>query len=63
MGIVTRLFDSIEGIYWFPIISLAIFIVFFGLIMVHALTMKKSKEEECGMLPFENDEKIESRGV
>lgn len=63
MGIVSRLFDTIEGIYWFPIISLAIFIVFFTLITIHALTMKKSKEEECGKLPFENDEKFESPEV
>ena len=60
MGIVSRLFDSIEGIYWFPIIALALFVVFFGLIAVHTLTMKKSKEEECGVLPFENDEKFHS---
>lgn len=63
MGIVSRLFDSIEGIYWFPIIALALFIVFFSLIAVHTLTMKKSKEEECGILPFENDEQIQSRKV
>ncbi len=63
MGIVSRLFDTIEGIYWFPIIALAIFIVFFGLIAIHTLTMKKSKENECGALPFENDEKYETREV
>jgi len=63
MGIVSRLFDSIEGIYWFPIIALAIFILFFGLIAVHTLTMKKSKEKECGILPFENDETIHSDEV
>lgn len=63
MGIVSRLFDSIEGIYWFPIIALALFIVFFSLIAVHTLTMKKSKEEECGILPFENDEQIQSHEV
>jgi hypothetical protein len=63
MGIVSRLFNSIEGIYWFPIIALGLFVVFFGLIAVHTLTMKKSKEEECGILPFENDEKLHSREV
>jgi hypothetical protein len=63
MGIVTRLFDSIEGIYWFPVISLALFIFFFVLIVVHTLSMRKSKEEECGRLPFENDEKFQSREV
>jgi hypothetical protein len=63
MGIVTRLFDSIEGIYWFPVISLALFILFFSVIVVHTLTMRKSKEEECGRLPFENDEKFQSGEV
>jgi hypothetical protein len=61
MGIVSRLFDSIEGIYWFPIAALALFIVFYGLITVHTLTMKKSKELECGELPFENDENYQSK--
>jgi len=63
MGIVSRLFDSIDGIYWFPIIALALFIVFFGLVAIHTLTMKKSKEKECGALPFENDENYQSREV
>jgi hypothetical protein len=63
MGIVSRLFDSIEGIYWFPIIALALFIVFFGMIAIHTLTMQKSKEKECGALPFENDERYQSHEV
>jgi len=63
MGIVSRLFDTIDGIYWFPVIALAIFLIFFVLIAIHTLTMAKSKEEECGILPFENDEKFHSREV
>lgn len=63
MGIVSRLFDSIEGIYWFPIIALALFILFFGLVSLHTLTMNKSKEQECGKLPFENDENYQSPEV
>lgn len=63
MGIVSRIFDSIEGIYWFPIIALALFILFFTLIAVHTLTMKKSKEQEYGKLPFENDESYQSNDV
>jgi hypothetical protein len=63
MGIVSRLFDSIEGIYWFPIIALALFILFFTVVSVHTLTMKKSKEQECGKLPFENDEIYQSHEV
>jgi hypothetical protein len=63
MGIASRLFDSIEGIYWFPIVALGLFILFFGLMTIHTLTMKKSKEKECGELPFENDEKYNSHEV
>jgi hypothetical protein len=63
MGIVSRLFDSIEGIYWFPILALALFILFFTVVSVHTLTMKKSKEQECGKLPFENDEIYQSHEV
>jgi len=63
MGIVSKLFDSIEGIYWFPIIALAIFVLFFTLISIHTMRMKKSKELECGALPFENDEKYDTHEV
>ncbi|MFN8135067.1 MAG: hypothetical protein U0Z17_07530 [Bacteroidales bacterium] len=63
MGIASRLFDSIEGIYWFPIIALALFILFFTVITIHTLTMKKSQEQECGAIPFENDEKYQAPGV
>ena len=63
MGIVSRLFDSIEGIYWFPIAALALFVLFIILVAVHTLTMKKSKEQECGKLPFENDEHYQSGEV
>jgi hypothetical protein len=63
MGIAARLFDSIEGIYWFPILALALFIVFFTVITIHTFTMKKSQEQECGALPFENDEEYETPGM
>ncbi len=63
MGIVSRLFNSIEGIYWFPIIALALFILIFLVMAIHTFKMKKSKAKECGELPFENDENFESREV
>jgi hypothetical protein len=63
MGIASRLFDSIEGIYWFPIVALALFILFFTVITIHTLTMKKSQEQDCGAIPFENDEKYQAPGV
>lgn len=63
MGIVSRLFDSIEGIYWFPIIALAMFVLFFTVMAIHTFTIKKSNEREWEALPFENDEKYQSPGV
>jgi len=60
MGIVSRLFNTIEGIYWFPIVALALFVLFFTAIAIHTLRMKKNKELECGALPFENDESDQS---
>jgi len=63
MGLASRLFDSIEGIYWFPIIALALFVVFFLAVSMHTFSMKKSKEQECGKLPFESDDNFESREV
>ena len=60
MGIVSRVFDSIEVIYWFPIIALAFLVLFFTAVAIHTLTMKKSKEQECGKLPFEKDENYQS---
>ena len=56
MGIVSRLLESINGIYWFPILAFVIFVIFFILVTVHTLTMKKNKEKECGSLPFDNEE-------
>ena len=63
MGLVSRLFDTIEGIYWFPILALALFILFFSAMAIHTMKMKKHKETECGALPFEHDEKFDSNEV
>lgn len=56
MGIVTRLFNDIEGIYWFPVISLGLFMALFGVMVVHTLTMSKKRDEELSRLPLDNDE-------
>ena len=60
MGIVSRIFDSMNGVYWFPVIAFAIFAIFFILVAIHTFSIDKSKEKECGALPFENDEKYQS---
>jgi hypothetical protein len=56
MRIVTSLFDSIEGIYWFPIIALFIFLVIFIMMMIHTFSIQKSYENELSRMPLDNDE-------
>lgn len=56
MRIVTSLFDSIEGVYWFPLIALFIFLVIFVVMMIHTFSLKKSYENELSRMPLDNDE-------
>jgi hypothetical protein len=56
MGIVTRLFNDIDGIYWFPLISLGLFIVLFGVMVIHTLSMSKKRDQELSRMPLDNDE-------
>jgi len=56
MRIVTSLFDSIEGIYWFPIVALFIFIVIFIVMTIHTLSMRKNYEKEMSRIPLDSDE-------
>jgi hypothetical protein len=56
MRIVTSLFDSIEGIYWFPMLALFIFLVIFIVMMIHTFSLQKSYENELSRMPLDNDE-------
>lgn len=56
MRIVTSLFDSIEGIYWFPVIALFLFVVIFVIMTIHAFTLNKGHEEELSRMPLDLDE-------
>ncbi|MBK6347866.1 MAG: CcoQ/FixQ family Cbb3-type cytochrome c oxidase assembly chaperone [Bacteroidales bacterium] len=56
MGIVTRLFNDIEGIYWFPIIALLLFILMFIVMVVHTLTINKTRDRELSRMPLDTDE-------
>ncbi|MBK6965870.1 MAG: hypothetical protein IPH20_18565 [Bacteroidales bacterium] len=56
MGIVTRLFNDIEGIYWFPVISLGLFLTLFGVMVIHTLSMSKKRDQELSRMPLDNDE-------
>jgi hypothetical protein len=56
MRIVSSLFDSIQGIYWFPIIALFIFLLIFLVMVIHTFTIKKSLEDELRRMPLDADE-------
>ncbi|MFH1118565.1 MAG: CcoQ/FixQ family Cbb3-type cytochrome c oxidase assembly chaperone [Bacteroidota bacterium] len=56
MGIVTRLFNDIEGIYWFPIIALMLFILMFIVMVIHTLTINKTRDKELSQMPLDNDD-------
>jgi len=56
MRIVSSLFDSIEGIYWFPVIALLIFVVIFIVMTIHTFTLKKNYVKEVSRLPLDPDE-------
>ncbi len=55
MGIVTRLFNDMEGIYWFPLISLGLFMTLFGAMVIHTLSMSKKRDQELSRMPLDND--------
>ena len=56
MRIVSRLLNDIEGIYWFPIIALVLFVAFFVAILLHTWFIKKDKADEMARLPLDDDE-------
>jgi cbb3-type cytochrome oxidase subunit 3 len=59
MGIVTRLLNEIDGIYWFPLVSLVIFILLFLVLVIHTLTMSRKRDQELSRMPLDNDEQQE----
>jgi hypothetical protein len=54
MRIVTSLFDSIDGIYWFPLIALFLFLVFFIVMTIHSFSLSKIKESELSRMPLDD---------
>ena len=54
-------FQSLRGVENFGVISMFIFAVFFILVIVHTLSLKKKDVDEFRNIPFDdaaNDEKI-----
>lgn len=50
-------FQSVNGINNFGLISTAIFFVFFSLVVVHAISIKKKDLSDFSRLPFEDETK------
>ncbi|MDG1332520.1 MAG: CcoQ/FixQ family Cbb3-type cytochrome c oxidase assembly chaperone [Crocinitomicaceae bacterium] len=46
---------EIDGVNIYPLISLLIFVIFFVVMFTYVARMKKSRIEELGALPFEDD--------
>ncbi|NVO21146.1 MAG: CcoQ/FixQ family Cbb3-type cytochrome c oxidase assembly chaperone [Bacteroidetes bacterium] len=55
MKIVTSLFDSIDGVFWYPMIALFIFLVIFIVMMIHTFSLPKNQEKELSRIPLEED--------
>jgi fructose-specific phosphotransferase system IIC component len=47
---------SIDGIQFYPLLSLLIFVVFFIVVIAMVIKMSKAEVVELGDLPFEKDE-------
>ncbi|MDY0103743.1 MAG: hypothetical protein RBS07_12485 [Lentimicrobium sp.] len=56
MGIVSSLLRNIDGVYWFPLIALVLFVVFFLAIAVHTWTMKSDQVEQLARFPLDEDD-------
>ena len=56
MQIVTDLLQRIEGVFWFPIVALFIFLLIFALMTFHAFSLGKSFEEELSRMPLDDNE-------
>jgi cytochrome c oxidase cbb3-type subunit IV len=48
--------ETIDGIAIYPIISLLIFFIFFALLFVYVLRMRKSKIDEISAYPLSDDQ-------
>lgn len=59
MQLVRHYLESISNVGIYPLIALFIFLVFFTLIVIHTLSMKKGFEKEAGRLPLD-DSKTEN---
>ena len=56
MRFVSRLLNDIDGIYWFPIIALVLFVAMFVAIAIHTWFIKSEKADEMARLPLDEDE-------
>lgn len=47
---------GIDGVEIYPLISLLIFVIFFAFIITYVVRMKKSRVDELGSIPLEENE-------
>jgi cbb3-type cytochrome oxidase subunit 3 len=55
--------SSIDGVSLFPIIAIVLFMVIFGLIVLYALRMDKTRVNEMAAMPLAEDEPLIYRQV
>ncbi|MCX6249390.1 MAG: hypothetical protein NTX61_01430 [Bacteroidetes bacterium] len=51
------IFKSVAGIDNYGLISTILFLVFFGLVVIHTLSLKKKDVDDFSKLPFDNSTK------
>jgi hypothetical protein len=56
MKIVIHYLEQIEGVHIFGIIALVIFLTFFTMMVIHALSLKKKDVEKWARIPIDEIE-------
>lgn len=59
MRYIKHYFESIAGIEIYPIISLVLFMLFFVLLTIYVLRLKKEDVQRMANVPLDNDESHE----
>lgn len=53
----SEIFQSVNGINYYGLISTGIFVVFFTAVAIHAFAMKKEELSDFSRMPFEDETK------
>ena len=60
MNLIKEYLGSLGSNSLFPLISMIIFILFFIIVLIYTLTIKKEDVSEYSRMPLDNDEDVES---